>query len=103
MDRDELNNLYFEWMYRLVCNNKTSSRNKSYRKLLMHLHTKEFTYIIGMDSNRYEDGIELRYRFGRENSYHEAIIASCLDTRPCSVLEMLIALSIRCEDRKSVV
>lgn len=99
MDRDELNNLYFEWMYRLVCGSKPNSRNNSYRKLLMHLHTAEFIYIIGMDGNRYEDGIELRYRFGRENSYHSSMIASYLDTRPCSVLEMLIALSIRCEEQ----
>lgn len=97
MTRNELNNEYFEWMYRLVCNSSKYSR-KSYRKLLWHLHGIDFYYSIGMDGNRAEDGVDLRYRFGYENSYEGAMIASYLDNRPCSVLEMMVALAIRCED-----
>lgn len=97
MTRDELNNKYFEWMYQLVCNDRYSKR-LSYRKLLFHLHSIEFIYIIGLDGNRYEDGIDLRYRFGYKNSYEGPMIATYLDDRPCSVLEMLIALAIRCEE-----
>jgi hypothetical protein len=52
-----------------------------------------------MDGNRAEDGMDLRYRFGDENSYDQALIATYLDDRPCSVLEMLIALAIRCEEQ----
>ena len=96
MTKDELNNLYFEWMYQLVCNERYSNR-LSYRKLLMYLHTIDFNYIIGMDGNRAEDGIDLRYRFGYEESYEEPMISTFLDDRPCSVLEMLIALSMQCE------
>ena len=96
MTKDELNNLYFEWMYQLVCNERYSKR-LSYRKLLMYLHTIDFNYIIGMDGNRAEDGIDLRYRFGYEESYEEPMISAFLDDRPCSVLEMLIALSMQCE------
>lgn len=51
-----------------------------------------------MDGNRYEDGISLRYRFGRESNIHEAVISRDLDYYPCSVLEMMIALAIRCEE-----
>jgi hypothetical protein len=51
-----------------------------------------------MDGNRAEDGINLRYRFGREYSYPDAMIEAYLDIRPCSVLEMMTALAIRCED-----
>ena len=40
----------------------------------------------------------LRYRFGREIKLPSGIISSELDNYPCSVLEMLIALSIRCEE-----
>lgn len=97
MTRNELNNEYFEWMYQLVCNEKYSKR-LSYRKLLSHLHSIEFVYIIGMDSNRAEDGIDLRYRFGYERQYERSIIATYLDNQSCSVLEMLTALAIRCEE-----
>ena len=51
-----------------------------------------------MDSNRFEDGIALRYRFGVEKDINESIIATYLDTRPCSVLEMMCALALRCEE-----
>lgn len=98
MTRDELNNRYFDWMYQLVCSRKYT-RGLSYQKLLNHLHGIDFYYTIGMDGNRADDGIELRYRFGHENSYEESMIASYLDNRPCSVLEMMLALAIRCEEQ----
>ncbi len=97
MTRDELNNAYFKWMCRLVCKDKRYKR-LSYRKLLCFLHAVEFTYIIAMDSNRESDGIDLRYRFGYERDYDQSIIATYLDDKPCSVLEMMVALSIRCEE-----
>jgi hypothetical protein len=97
MTKDELNNEYFEWMYQLVCNEQYS-RRLSYRKLLTHLHEIEFVYIIGMDGNRAEDGIDLRYRFGYERQYNSPMVATFLDDRPCSVLEMLVALARRCEE-----
>jgi len=97
MTKNELNKEYFEWMYQLVCKDGYSKR-LSYRKLLTHLHDIEFTYIIEMDSNRAEDGIDLRYRFGYEYKYERSMIAEYLDNRPCSVLEMLTALAIRCEE-----
>lgn len=97
MTRDKLNNAYFEWMYRIVCNEQCSKR-LSYRKLLYLLHDMEFTYTIPMDGNRAEDGTDLRYRFGYENEYEGSMIATYLDDRPCSVLEMMVALAIRCEE-----
>lgn len=96
MSKDELNNEYFEWMYELVYD-KSRSRGLSYRKLLFALHTMEFTYSIGLDGNRCEDGIDLRYKFGYEHSYNEDIITRYLADTPCSILEMMIALTIRCE------
>jgi hypothetical protein len=51
-----------------------------------------------MDGNRAADGIELRYRFGYENRYTSDLINAWLDHRPCSVLEMMVALSFRCEE-----
>ena len=96
MTENELTDRYFDWMYQLVVDDRYS--NKSYRKLFARLHDTEFTYTIPMDGNRAEDGIDLRYRFGREQDYDDALIASCLDICPCSVLEMMTALAIRCEE-----
>ena len=97
MTEIELNNEYFEWMCQLVCNERYS-RRLSYQKLLRHLHNIDFQYMLPMDGNRAEDGIDLRYRFGYEKEYEGLMIASYLDNRPCSVLEMLIALAFRCEE-----
>lgn len=97
MTRDELNNNYFDWMYQLVCNDEYS-RGLSYRKLLYLLHDTQFTYTIALDGNRYDDGIDLRYRFGSESGYPDYMIAKYIDIRPCSVLEMIIALSMRLEE-----
>lgn len=86
---------YFEWMIDLVCHDRYA-KDISYRKLLTYLYNTEFIYSIKRDSNREEDGKNLRYRF--------AITASkCHDADlylegPCSVLEMMIALAIRCEE-----
>lgn len=97
MNRKELQCDYFDWMYGLVCDTEHPT-NLSYRKLLNFLHNMDFTYQIVMDSNRFEDGIELRYRYGYENNQDSPIVSRNLDDRPCSVLEMLIALSIRLEE-----
>ena len=95
MTKNELIDRYFDWMYQLVVDDRYY---ESYRKLFVQLYDTEFTYTIPMDGNRCEDGIELRYRFGREHSYDDSMIAAFLDDRPCSILEMMIALAIRCEE-----
>jgi hypothetical protein len=51
-----------------------------------------------MDDNRLADGMDLRYRFAYECDIHSSMVASYLDDKPCSVLEMLVALSLRCEE-----
>lgn len=86
---------YFDWMCELVRHNE---RRGSYLKLLRYLDSADFQYSIEMDGNRFEDGINLRYRFGYDNDYLPSLIANSLDVKPCSVLEMMIALSIRCEE-----
>ena len=95
MTDSELINAYFEWMYDLVCEHRYS-KNISYRKLLMRLHDTEFIFLIQKDENRAKDGLNLRYRFAYEHPDIED--AESYLEGPCSVLEMMIALAIRCEE-----
>lgn len=96
MTRDRLTNQYFEWLCGLVTN---SSRPLDlYSSLFSLLHSIDFQVRIGMDENRAADGIDLRYRFGEEFEYHQAMICSFLDIKPCSVLELMVALALRCEE-----
>ena len=92
-----LSNRYFEWLCNLVYDHKFS-RKLSYKKLLTTLHSIDFVYIIEQDSNRFDDGVDLRYRFGYENDISKSDIETYLNNKPCSVLEMMIALSLRCEE-----
>ena len=96
--RDKINNEYFEWLFDLVCKDRYS-KQVSYRNLLVRLHNTDFRYVITMDRNRGEDGISLRHRFILFNGYEDTYdsVMRCLDG-PCSVLEMMIALGIRCEE-----
>lgn len=95
MTQDRLNNAYFEWMYHLVIPHQNDI---SYTRLLGYLNNATFYPIVPMDENRAQDGIDLRYRFGHENRYPDAEIACLIDARPCSVLEMMVALAIRIEE-----
>lgn len=85
---------YFDWMYNLVCGERFAD-GISYKRLIRHLHNTEFTWKLPRDVNRSEDGKDLRYRFAYNTGC--ACADSYLDG-PCSVLEMMVALSIRCEE-----
>lgn len=93
MTRHELQDEYFEWLCDIVCQ-KRYHKQISYRKLLMYLHDTEFVYLIPMDRNRAKDGVGLRDHFISTIDYGSV---SDIDG-PCSVLEMMIALAIRCEN-----
>lgn len=95
MYADDIINEYFEWMFDLVCRERYS-KEISYRKLLMHLHNTEFRYSLLRDENRAKDGEVLRYKFTYQRGYEGALVY--LDDRPSSILEMMIALAIRCEE-----
>lgn len=86
---------YFEWMYDLMCDNRFAD-TITYRQLFTFLHNTEFTYFVPYDENRADDGIALRYRFCLLHDCED--MEYCLDG-PCSVLEMMVALAIRCEER----
>ena len=91
---DEIINGYFEWLCGLICGYRYS-KQISYDKLLMRLHRIEFTYVIPMDKDRAMDGINLRWRYAWEHGFNR--VPACLDG-PCSVLEMMVSLSLYCEE-----
>ena len=92
---DRVKSDYFDWIYDLMCHERFA-KSITYRKLFAFLHDTEFTYFIPHDENRAADGIALRYRY--------CLLNDCEDLRhyldgPCSILEMMVALAIRCEER----
>ena len=91
---DGIINEYFEWLYAMVCEHRYS-KEISFRKLLMRLHDTEFRYSIPNDQNRAENGVYLRWRFACDCGMRE--VPDVLDG-PCSVLEMMVALAIQCEE-----
>lgn len=97
MTRDDVINLYFEWLFNLVCGMRFA-KDISFRKLITHLHNTEFRYSIPNDENRAREGINLRYRFAiRMPDIPEYEILDIL-AGPCSVFEMMVALAIYCEE-----
>ena len=86
------NDNYFKWLCDIVCGNRFY-KNISYNKLLEYLHSIEFKFIIRNDVNRAKDGIDLRRKYYLLTGLH-ANMNDC----PCTVLEMIIALAVRCEE-----
>lgn len=86
---------YFEWIYNLMCEGRFA-KTITYRQLFTFLHDVEFVYFVPHDENRAQDGIDLRYRYC---VLHNCEDLECYLDGPCSVLEMMVALAIRCEER----
>lgn len=95
MTKSELETAYFDWL----CGRIMDRAHVNHTSLLHRLHQINFTYTIPMDGNREADGIDLRYHFGTEKGLSEPMVAGVLDIYPCSVLEMLVALSVKCEEK----
>lgn len=93
--RKEVNEQYFSWLCSLI----DDGRVDDYQMLLKQLMGTGFHYTMPMDGNRLADGIDLRYRFGREADIRDPIIAVLLDDKPGSVLEVMVALAVRCEEQ----
>lgn len=94
---DRLNNRYFKWLSNIVCG-KRYSKFVSYNKLLTRLHNTNFRYVDPKDANRFEDGLNLRYRFclRTDNLDHLDLV---MQGRDCTVLEMMVALAMRIEEQ----
>ena len=76
---------YFEWLCKKI------GADQKDVPLLFHLHNRIYEWKIPNDSNRASDGISLREEFYDETN------SSGYISGPCSVLEMLVGLSVRCD------
>lgn len=92
---NDIKERYFKWLYNYVCEGRANS-HVSYIKMFKLLHSIPFIYSIRNDINRAVDGVDLRNRFIMEMKFDETYLKYLRSS--CSVLEMLIALSIRCEE-----
>jgi len=98
MTKAEFDHLYFEWMYRLVCDPRYADiERSSYRKLFTKLYRTAYDYILPMDANQLSAGLDLRYRFAYEAGHPYEMVQDLLNDVPCSMLEMIIALGFGCE------
>lgn len=105
-DSDELSKKaqlsYFNWLCHLVWLDEFDGR--IYYNLAHILHAMEFYSLIPLDHNREQDGIRLRTTWLEIMDEQADALgigrpmysSDCL-TGPCSVLEMLVALSMRLE------
>jgi len=91
---EPLEEQYFQWLYRKVASVRLTNPARTYWSLLRQLHSKEFVWSVHNDDNRLMDGLALRDIFlqasGEENERNWYGLG-------CSMLEMLIALSVRLE------
>lgn len=90
---DQINNEYFEYLCELVDTGRYANQ-VTYHKLLAHLHNIEFTWFVPHDDNRGDDGVQLRRGFAMDRD--DMSLVHYIGG-PCSVLEMMVALAVRCE------
>jgi hypothetical protein len=91
---EPIEDLYLNWLYAKVAySDAPSSPSVSYHRLLQSLHAIEFVWVVSMDENRAQDGLELRNEFIKQA--HIPDVPDDWYNMPCSVLEMLIAFSRR--------
>lgn len=87
---------YIQWLCDLI----NVDPDNPHMHLLRRLYWRTFEPIfIKRDENRAADGENLRIRFADEVGLDPYDRDNNLYNHPCSVLEMLIAMSIRCENQ----
>ena len=81
---------YFKWILREI---DIDPDDFEFYDLFWHLYSRRFTWSIPFDENRAADGIGLRSLYLRDGG----VLPEAQYKESCTVLEMMVALSIRCE------
>lgn len=97
MNYNDIVQSYYDWICSIAILDEYDRQN--YSLLLNSLWNSEFVYILPMDKNRESDGLNMRYHYGRLHGIDCESIDHIFETRPCSMLEMMVALAIRAEDQ----
>lgn len=84
---------YFNWLCHFI-RNRTS---RQYHKLLSCLFYTDFHWSVENDGNREEDGLDMRGRYEYEENADPIEVRRYLQGT-CSILEMMVALALRCEE-----
>lgn len=93
--------MYLPWLLKFVADDRLMER---YKTLFHKLYSTPFNYrrMKPHDFDRSMDGKNLRWRFERQNesniSHISAVEFMEFEDKECSMLEMLIALSLRIEE-----
>lgn len=94
MRHDEMAHDYYRWLL-----DKVHWRDYGhYERVLLYLFSREFYWVVDMDRNRAEDGLELRETFAMEQGHPFFFWRGYLPEY-CTVLEMMVALAVDCEER----
>lgn len=96
LSKNRFEDEYFEWLISIISYSGYEQLNLS---LLKTLHKKEFKVLIPHDDNRAYEGKNLRETYCDEVDfdYDYATAFYGIDVADCSMLELIIGLSIRCE------
>ena len=98
MDISEFKKSYFSWLTHII-DDKYYLKGRDPSKLLRYLHSVNYFYTNSVDSSREEDGLGLRRNFSCERGIPVILCDEFMEGKSCSVLEMLVALSIRAAER----
>ena len=114
---NQIEQIYFNWLYDSM--NGGRIQVYTYKDLFAELYSTKFRAMLDKDNDRASDGYDLRYRFAEYicdknnkmdlNKYYESTnkinatideITKSLDTvGDFNLLELLIALAIKCEEQ----
>lgn len=88
-----INDKYYKWLVHFISH---ESELDYFGKLLRKLYDTEYMYVFAKDRNRAEDGLLMRRRFMDE--MHQSVPPRYALDKKCSILEMMVALALRCEE-----
>lgn len=107
MDVEYVFGEYYDWLIDRILhyNRYEAERNKkieppfTYYDLLFYLHNTNYVPFFEDDEHRYEDGLALRERFSIITNVREEEEEILMMASHCSMLEMMVALSLKCEEQ----